>query len=352
MKAWFVRGVGDMVLDNTDEPGLPQPGFVNISVHIVQPSVAEAMAHSTGRWRHSERVAKLLAEHGPQRLFGHEFCGSVTAVGAGVSGIAFGDRATCIEPASPFGQVGLELPGAFGEQLSVPAECVVRVPAGVPDFVAAAVQPMCYAQSTVTAAGDLAGAKVMVFGQGSIGLPLAQLARVAGAAAVTVVVRRAATVDAALAAGADEVLDSTAPNFEARLAELADECRIDVAFDAASGPREVGLAGTTALEWSMAVVRPGGRIAVAAALGRTELDLQLMQRKGLSLAFPRQHVAAEDGNRVLELLADGRVKLTARPELLVGVEHIERAMAMCADKRGNGMLLPPQVAIGSSGEVS
>ena len=67
---------------------------------------------------------------------------------------------------------------------------------------------MCYAQSTIDAAGDLGDTTVIVFGQGSVGL---LLARVAGAARVVAVARRRPALEAPLAAGADEVLDSSAP---------------------------------------------------------------------------------------------------------------------------------------------
>ena len=49
MKAWFVRGTADMYLREVTEPDPPPPGWVQIRVRVVQPSVAEAMAFKTGR---------------------------------------------------------------------------------------------------------------------------------------------------------------------------------------------------------------------------------------------------------------------------------------------------------------
>lgn len=291
-----------------------------IRVRVVQPSVAEVAAFIDGGGRHRARMANLWSSRGPVQMFGHEFAGDVLAVGAAVSGLQAGDRVACVEPATEFGQVGYEIGGAFAEYVQIPAECVVRVPSSVSYSDGATIQPVTYADSSVDAARIGLDETVMVFGQGSIGLAIGQLARSRGAGTVIAVARRQETLEAAKAPGADIAVSSDDVGLADVLRELEQEQRIDVAFDAASGPVEVGLSGLATLGWAFQVARPEGRVVVASAVAEPVLlDLQIMQRKGLSMIFPRQRPSADprQGGRAVRDLGDhhaaGRIPRLQRP---------------------------------------
>ena len=129
---------------------------------------------------------------------GHEWCGTVSAVGAGVDEAWAGQRVTgdtmlgcghCRRCASgrhhvcadrrEIGIIGW--PGALAEKLLVPAGSLYRLPAEVDDAAGALVEPGGNALRAVAAAHAGPGKRLLVWGPGSIGLLAAAFARAAGA---------------------------------------------------------------------------------------------------------------------------------------------------------------------------
>jgi threonine dehydrogenase-like Zn-dependent dehydrogenase len=135
--------------------------------------------------------------HYPMRL-GHEWCGVVSTVGAGVDAAWLGRRVigdTMIgcghcercrsgrhhvcQDRSELGVRG-SFPGALAERLAVPASALVAVPESVDDAAGAMVEPGGNALRSVWSAGLSAGDRVLVLGTGTMGLLTAEFARAAG----------------------------------------------------------------------------------------------------------------------------------------------------------------------------
>jgi len=145
---------------------------------------------------------------------GSEVAGTVSAVGDGVKGVAVGDRVLV--------SCGL---GGFAEQVGVAASALTSVPAALDAARAAA-----FGQSYCTAlfalrdrAGMQPGETVLVLGAGGgVGLATIDVARALGAHPIG-----AASTDdkrdAALAAGAEAVIDTTTESVKDRARELARE---------------------------------------------------------------------------------------------------------------------------------
>jgi 2-desacetyl-2-hydroxyethyl bacteriochlorophyllide A dehydrogenase len=129
---------------------------------------------------------------------GHEWCGTVSAVGADVDARWVGERVTgdtmlgcgrCERCASgrhhvcaDRSEIGITgWPGALAEKLVVPAARLYRLPAAVDDRAGALVEPGGNALRAVLAAGAGPGRRVLVWGPGSIGLLATAFARAAGA---------------------------------------------------------------------------------------------------------------------------------------------------------------------------
>jgi 2-desacetyl-2-hydroxyethyl bacteriochlorophyllide A dehydrogenase len=129
---------------------------------------------------------------------GHEWCGTVSAVGTDVDEAWAGQRVTgdtmlgcghCARCASgrhhvcaDRREIGISgWPGALAEKLLVPAGSLYRLPAEVDDAAGALVEPGGNALRAVTAAHAGPGSTVLVWGPGSIGLLAAAFARAAGA---------------------------------------------------------------------------------------------------------------------------------------------------------------------------
>jgi threonine dehydrogenase-like Zn-dependent dehydrogenase len=134
----------------------------------------------------------------PMRL-GHEWMGTVGAIGEGVDPLWLGRRVTgdtmlgCGACARCRGgrqylcadrtEIGIrgDRPGALADQVPVPAWALHALPDLVDDTLGALVEPGGTALRAVQAANLAAGERVLVFGPGTIGLLTAMFARAAGA---------------------------------------------------------------------------------------------------------------------------------------------------------------------------
>ncbi|WP_326559107.1 zinc-dependent alcohol dehydrogenase [Micromonospora sp. NBC_01796] len=134
----------------------------------------------------------------PMRL-GHEWCGTVAAVGRGVDPRWLGRRVTgdtmlgcghCRRCLGGLGhvctdrsEIGIRggFAGALAEQLAVPVSALHALPDSVDDSAGALVEPGGNALRSVRAAAPAPGDRVLVLGPGTIGLLVAEFARAEGA---------------------------------------------------------------------------------------------------------------------------------------------------------------------------
>ena len=130
-------------------------------------------------------------------VLGHEMSGTVRDVGAGVEDWSRGDRVTVMPlswcgacPACLAGQsylchalnfIGIDSPGSMQPAWTVPADTLVRLPAGLDLALAALAEPTAVAVHDVRRAGLVAGDRTAVVGGGPIGLLIACVARAEGA---------------------------------------------------------------------------------------------------------------------------------------------------------------------------
>ena len=134
---------------------------------------------------------------------GHEFAGTVAAVGPGVKGLVQGTR-VAVRPSVVCGQcaacragdsdlctqrkgIGVTRDGALAALVRVPAENCVGVPSNMPVEIAALTEPMTVCAEAVDNADVRPGHRVLVLGPGNIGQGSALFARAAGAAQVVIV---------------------------------------------------------------------------------------------------------------------------------------------------------------------
>jgi len=134
----------------------------------------------------------------PMRL-GHEWCGTVSAVGAGVDPQWMGRRVTgdtmlgcgrcrrCLAGRHHVCQDRFEIgirggfPGALAEQLAVPATAIHALPDTIDDTAGAMVEPGGNALRAIRGAALSPGDQVLILGPGTIGLLAAQFAHARGA---------------------------------------------------------------------------------------------------------------------------------------------------------------------------
>jgi len=112
---------------------------------------------------------------------GHEATGVIEEVGAGVEGLAPGDRV------SAWRDPGHDRPGCYAQYVACRADNVIRVPTGLPDEAVAPVElAMCVATvfRTLERMDAVKGRRFGVAGLGPAGMVAVQMARAAGAAQV------------------------------------------------------------------------------------------------------------------------------------------------------------------------
>ncbi len=129
-------------------------------------------------------------------VVGHEYGGTVAAIGSTVKRVSVGDRVTGeghvvgrrsrnaragkfhLDPDTK--GIGVNLPGAFAEYLALPEFNVIPLPDNIPLDIAAIMDPLGNAVHTALAF-DLVGEDVLITGAGPIGIMAAAVAERAGA---------------------------------------------------------------------------------------------------------------------------------------------------------------------------
>ncbi|MDT0448534.1 zinc-dependent alcohol dehydrogenase family protein [Streptomyces hesseae] len=155
---------------------------------------------------------------------GHEFTGEVVALGAGVSAVHEGDK-VAVDPSlfcgachycaigrgnlcENWGAIGDTVDGAMAQYVKVPAANCHRLPESVSLAQGTLVEPLSCAVHGFDKLPRHLGAHYLIYGAGTMGLMMLQLAAHAGAASVSVVDLNAGRLEVAQRLGADAVAAS------------------------------------------------------------------------------------------------------------------------------------------------
>lgn len=182
MLAALLYGKEDLRLEEVADP-TPAAGEV-----VIQVGAATTCGTDLKVWRRGGH-AKMLQ---PPTLFGHEASGQIVALGEGVTGWQVGDRvvannsAPCTKCFFCQRQEYSLCPnltwnnGTFAEYLRIPASIVQQnllpLPDELPDELAAMTEPLACVMHGVARSNIKVGDRVVVFGDGAIGLMFVALA--------------------------------------------------------------------------------------------------------------------------------------------------------------------------------
>lgn len=273
---------------------------------------------------------------------GHEFTGTVAALGPGVTRFSLGQKAvvdtnigcgTCywcrrseILNCPEMNQIGITMDGGFAEYLVVPAHLVIPAPADIPDAVLALTEPLACVVRAARKARIRFGQSVVVLGAGPIGNLHVQLMRTIGAAPI--IVSDVAPKRLALTIGADHAVSDPAKLRDVVLA-ATDGRGADVVIESA---------GQAALYRQAAeLARKGGHIA-AFGLPGPGADLTLdIQTTILEENSVKGSVAGigENMHDALTLLVHGRIETAAFTRAHFKLEEIQQAFDSFPDRPGD-----------------
>jgi threonine 3-dehydrogenase len=254
----------------------------------------------------------------PPLTIGHEFMGTVAAVGGAVRAVVAGDRVSaeghlacgvCLLCRTGDAHIcehvkiiGVDTDGAFADYLVMPEANVWKLDPAIPDAWAAVFDPLGNAVHTVMAAG-VSTKSVAITGVGSIGLMAIPVARAAGASAVYAIDVNPAKLELAARVGADAVFDARDPNLVDEILKRTGGDGVDVLLEMSGNG--------AAIDAGLAMVRNGGR---AALLGIPSNDVQinLAERiifKGLTVLGINGRKMFETWYQTQALVKSGRVDL-------------------------------------------
>ncbi|MBM7368240.1 NAD(P)H-quinone oxidoreductase [Gordonia hydrophobica] len=238
-----VDGSEPIVVSDVPEP-TAGPGEVIIDVAAAGVNRADLL----------QRAGNYPPPPGASNILGLEVSGTVSALGAGVTGWEIGDEVCALLAG-----------GGYAERVAVPSEQVMPVPRGV-DLVSAAALPevACTVMSNVVMTGRLAPGELFLVHGGSsgIGTHAIQLARALGCRVATTA-RTDEKLARAKELGADVLINYASDDFTDRVRE---EGGADVILD---------IMGAKYLSANVAALATNGRLVIIGMQGGVKAELNI-----------------------------------------------------------------------------
>lgn len=313
------------------EVPVPELGPSDVLIRVEKAGVCGTDAHIYGwdRWAQN-RIH-------PPLIVGHEFMGTVVAVGSAVRMVAVGDRVsaeghiadgTCFlcrtgdaHICEKVEIIGVDRDGAFADYIAMPEFNVWKLDPAIPDEFAAIFDPLGNAVHTVMAAG-VSVKSVAITGVGSIGLMAIPVARAAGASAVYAIDVNQAKLELAKRLGADETFSATEPNLVDAILERTSGDGVDVLLEMSGSGQ--------AIDNGLRMVRNGGRAALL-GIPSDDVSINLAERiifKGLTVLGINGRRMFETWYQTQALVRSGRVDLRQIITHVLPFEEYDRAFAL------------------------
>ncbi len=278
----------------------------------------------------------------PPIVMGHEAAGRIATVGAGVTGLAQGDRVTFDSTIycgacgyCKRGEVNLcdhrqvlgvscgdyRRAGAFAEFVTVPARVVYKLPESISFAEAAMLEAVAVAIHAVALAEISAESTALVVGAGTIGVLILQALRAVGCKRVFVSDVDATRLKLAKELGAADVLLADT-EVVARILQRTGGAGVDVALEAVGRNETVSAA--------IASVHKGGTVVL---VGNISPDVTLPLQKVVTRQIRLQGSCASAGEypQAIALMARGAIRvkplITAVAPLAEGPQWFERLYA-------------------------
>lgn len=341
MRAAVLMGPQDLRVVDVPVP-VPAPGQVLVRVAMCGTCATDLKIYD-GKFPQTPPFGEFTP--------GHEWTGTVAALGEGVDEFAVGDR-VCIEVHAGCGRCdncvvglytaclnyarpgkgqrasGITANGGFAEYVVHETKALYRLP-----------DPVTFEDSVMVttagtglygiavAGGYMLGQDVVVWGPGPVGLMTVALCRQLGARSVTLVGTRQSRLAIGHELGADHVVDARSEDPVERILELTGGAGADWVIESSGGP--------SVPDQALRATKRGGRIVfVAFYPGPVTFDLSAAVRSDITLYTSR----GEGGNnvkRAVELAGRGQLNAGHLVTHRFGLEEITEAFRVVRERDGD-----------------
>jgi (R,R)-butanediol dehydrogenase / meso-butanediol dehydrogenase / diacetyl reductase len=325
MKAAVYYGPGDVRIESVREP--PEPVGQEVRLHVTRAAICGTDA---SEYAHGPHLVPLERPHpgsghvGPV-ILGHEFVGSVEAVGPDVQRLRVGQRVVpgagmwCGECrwcgagrtnlCRRYYTLGLQADGGLAEYVNAPERMCREVPESCTNDAAAMAQPMAVALHATRRARVGGGMSVAIIGVGGIGLFILASALLQGAEDVTAIDVNEQRLARARRFGAAHTFDARKREAEQEMLEFTDGTGFDVVVEASGAEPSPSLAQRT--------VRRGGIIAlVGLQAAPRALDLSDLTLREVEVVTSVAHVCDVDLPASLDALTEPQLAAAAVDRLI------------------------------------
>jgi len=336
MKVAIYDGIEDINLHEVDYVQ-PAPGFVTLDTKCT--GICGSDLHNYfGNWPPAETWAQ-----------GHETCGEIVEVGAGVSGLQPGDL-VAMECFSHCGQcfycqtgdynhclarkwTSDNNHGGFAEFTTVHASGVFKLPAGMSYEDGALVEPLAVCWRALAQAQATHNDRVAIIGGGTIGLLCLAVAKAIGVKETLITVKYDQQARVAETYGADHIINVTRTDVKKAVAGLTADVGMDAVIETVGGGQNFNDA--------LAITRRRGRLVLVAGYHRPlEVDLR-------RVVWGEVHVTGSncyaysgiqtDFQAAIDLIATNKVHAAAIVTHRYPFAEITNAFKIAADKQSGSV---------------
>lgn len=233
-------------------------------------------------------------------ISGGDIAGDIEAVGPGVSGVAIGDR-VLLNPSTPKGMLGEQLPGGMAEKVAAPADHAVKIPDAV-SYREAACLPVAYgtAQRMLVTRGKLQpGETILILGaSGGVGNGCVQIARNIGASVIAAA-GDSQKLEQLAAMGADHLINYREQDFSKETWRISGKRGVDMV---------VNFTGGDTWAPSLRTLRKNGRLLTCGATAGFDpkTDIRFIWVRELNI-IGSDGWTTDDIRTMLHAVRDGRI---------------------------------------------
>ena len=337
------------LVKETDGPGLtltdrpiPTPGSGQVRIKVHKAGICGTDLHiwQWDKWAAGRVVTGIIT--------GHEFMGTIDAVGEGVSGMSIGDRVSgeghigcghCYACRTGNAHIcdrvdilGIDINGCFADYVLLPDTNVWKLPEDLPDHYAAILDPFGNAMHTVMAV-PISGKTVLIMGSGMIGAMAAGICRAIGAIQIIAVDPNPLKLDIARQMGAHVTINPASEDVEQRVRELTESHGVDTLLEMSGNP--------VAIHQGLDLTRNGGDVALL-GIPSEDVTLDLARQiifKGITIHGINGRLMYETWYQCTSFLRNGSLDLAPVITHQMPFEEFETGLRlMAAGKAGKVVL--------------